>query len=116
MQKFKYLAVTLGCAMLIGCAKQEQPDNSLYYWGNYSDVVYAYYNEPGDFGKQEQDLNQIITEAKNKSKQVAPGIYGHLGLVLLKQGKTSEAKRALQEEQRLYPESATFMQYLQHKK
>ncbi|EFM88417.1 hypothetical protein CYK57_00316 [Actinobacillus pleuropneumoniae] len=54
--------------------------------------------------------------AKDAQKPVAPGVYGHLGLVLLKQGKTAEAQNAFLQEQQLFPESKTFMQYLQRKK
>ncbi|MFK5041980.1 DUF4810 domain-containing protein, partial [Glaesserella parasuis] len=75
-----------------------------------------YYNEPGDFGKQEESLNQIIAEASKHQKMVAPGVYGHLALVLLKQGKQSEAQTAMKKEQELHPESTTLMQYLQRKK
>lgn len=109
----KWLAAALCSGLLAACSA---PDNNIYYWGNYSDVVYSYYNEPGDFAKQEDTLNKIIDEAKQRGKPVAPGIYGHLGLVLLKQGKQPQAMVAFQEEQRLFPESQTFMQYLQRKK
>ncbi|WP_131269971.1 DUF4810 domain-containing protein, partial [Glaesserella parasuis] len=47
---------------------------------------------------------------------VAPGVYGHLALVLLKQGKQAEAQTAMKKEQELHPESTTLMQYLQRKK
>lgn len=113
MKKFKFLGLILSSVWLSACVTQ---DHHLYYWGNYSDVVYDYYNEQGDFSKQEDALRKIIAEAKEKNKPVAPGVHGHLALVLFKQGKDAEAQLALQEEQRLHPESATFMQYLQRKK
>lgn len=109
----KLIFAMVGSLLFVACSA---PDNHLYYWGNYSDVVYSYYNEAGDFSKQEEALNQIITQAKERNKPVAPGVYGHLGLVLVKQGKHSEAMMAFQEEQRLHPESNIFIQYLQRKK
>ena len=113
MNKIQFIGVLFGASLLVACASK---DTNLYYWGNYSDVVYSHYNEPGDFVKQEEALKQIIATAKENNKSVAPGVYGHLGLVLLKQGKQADARAAWQEEQRLYPESATFMQYLQREK
>ncbi|MGX2970440.1 DUF4810 domain-containing protein [Ursidibacter sp. B-7004-1] len=110
MKLLKSFILLLMGSLLIACS---QTDNNIYYWGDYSDVVYSHYNEEGNFAKQEEALKQIITKAKEIGKPVAPGIYGHLGLVLLKQGKQAESQSALQEEQRLYPESSAFIQYLQ---
>lgn len=114
MKFLKALSV-IGIISLTACSSQHG-SQTLYYWGNYSDVVYDYYNEQSDFAQQEEAVNQIIREAKAKNKPIAPGIYGHLGLLLLKQGKQTEAQLALQEEMRLHPESSTFIQYLQSKK
>lgn len=116
MNSTKLTLLLLGSAVLTACSAGEESDSNLYHWGNYADTVYRYYNEPNDFGRQEADLQEIIAKAKGRNKPVAPGLYGHLGLVLLKQGKTAEAYAAFQQEQQLYPESKTFMQYLQHRK
>ncbi|HDV7284067.1 Uncharacterised protein [Mannheimia haemolytica] len=115
MKIIKLIGIATGVLLLAACAGQ-QKNTDLYHWGNYSDVVYSHYNEPGDFAKQEQSLNQIISQAKELNKPVAPGVYGHLGLALLKQGKSGEAKAAFQQEQSLYPESTQFIQFLQRKK
>lgn len=115
MKTVKLMAIA-SIVVLISACSSNKPNTDTYYWGNYSDVVYSHYNEVGDFAKQENVLNQIVSQAKANSKPVAPGIYGHLGLVLLKQGKMSEAKAAFQQEQALYPESTVFMQFLQRKK
>lgn len=104
--------MALAVFLLAACSSS----NQLYYWGDYSDVVYAYYNEPGDFAKQENAINEIIAGAKKRGKTVAPGVYGHLGLLLSKQGKHAEAQMAFQQEQSLHPESTVFMQYLQRQK
>lgn len=116
MKKLQLFVIFASIALLSACKMSPTKDTNLYYWGNYSDVVYAYYNQPGDYQKQEEDLRQIIAKAKEKGKQVAPGVYGHLGLLLLKQGKTSEAHSALQTEKSLYPENNAFIQFLQRKK
>jgi len=114
MKKLHFTIAVFATVLLAACSSPK--DRNLYYWGGYSDVVYDYYNEEGDFAKQEDALKQIITQAKAHNKPVAPGVYAHLGLVLLKQGKQAEANMAFQEEQHLYPESTTFMQYLQRKR
>ncbi|ACL33080.1 DUF4810 domain-containing protein [Glaesserella parasuis] len=115
MKKIKYTIFLVSSIVLSACSSNNV-NKDIYYWGNYSDVIYHYYNEPGDFGKQEESLNQIIAEASKHQKMVAPGVYGHLALVLLKQGKQSEAQTAMKKEQELHPESTTLMQYLQRKK
>lgn len=112
MKRLKQIALFSGVALITACSSQ---DKSLYYWGDYSDSVYAYYNQSGDLAKQEQALQATIQQAQTSGKNVAPGIYGHLGLVLLKQGKRADANTAFQQEKALYPESAQFIQYLQSK-
>lgn len=113
MNKIKFLSTVATVTFLVAC---KSTDTNTYHWGNYDDVVYSYYNAEGDFARQEADLNKIITDAKAAGKPIPPGVYGHLGLVLLKQGKRSEANLSFQEEQKLYPESTKFMQYLQRHK
>lgn len=113
MKKYYLAALTGSLLLLSACAPQQ---NSLYHWGDYDDIVYSHYNDEGNYSKQEENLQKIISQAQKTGKAIAPGIYGHLGLVLLKQGRQEEANKAFQEEQRLHPESQTFMQYLQRKK
>lgn len=115
MIRTKISLIAFIVTFLSGCSSFNEP-KKWFYWGDFSDVVYNYYNDEGNFSKQEQVINEIIMQAKQNNQKVGPGIYGHLGLILLKQGKQAEAKSAFQEEQRLYPESSTFMQYLQRKK
>ncbi|WP_419843347.1 DUF4810 domain-containing protein [Actinobacillus pleuropneumoniae] len=115
MKKINIIMFALITVVLSACSSRSV-DTNTYYWGNYSDLIYSYYNEPGDFTKQENGFNEIIKMAKDAQKPVAPSVYGHLGLVLLKQGKTAEAQNAFLQEQQLFPESKTFMQYLQRKK
>ena len=113
MKLIKNVCIFSSAIVLVACGSST--DNSLYYWGNYSDVVYAYYNEANELVKQEQALQELIQKAKSSGKNIAPGVYGHLGLVALKQGKRAEANAAFQQEQMLYPESTKFIQYLQSK-
>ena len=115
MNKLKVFSA-ISVAFILAACSSRSTDSNMYYWGDYSDVVYSYYNEPNDFAKQENTLREIINVAKEKNKAVAPGVYAHLGLALLKQGKGAEAQAAFQQEQMLFPESKAFIQYLQRKK
>ncbi|WP_132689224.1 DUF4810 domain-containing protein [Volucribacter psittacicida] len=112
----KKLIILCGIGLLVGCSSGINGPKSLYYWGNYNDVVYAYYNETGNFSEQEQALLEIISNAEKANQQVAPGVYGFLGLVQLKQGKSIEAQQAFSQESKLYPESSVFMQFVQGKR
>ena len=113
MYKYVKSAALLSATLLItACGSTNHNDRGLYYWGNYSDIIYSYYEQEGDYGKQEDALNQLIAGSQQSNKPLAPGIYGQLGLVLLKQGKRSDAQEAFRQEQALYPESAAFMQFL----
>lgn len=92
--KHRYkVAIALASMMLFSACTPKQ-DNSLYYWGHYSDTVYQYYNKPNELAEQEQALLVLIDKAKNSGKNVAPGVYGHLGLVSMKLGKRAEANAA----------------------
>lgn len=110
---YKTALIVGGSVLFSACTPKK--DNSLYYWGHYSDSVYQYYNKPNELAEQEQALLVLIDKAKNSGKNVAPGVYGHLGLVSMKLGKRAEANAAFAQEKALYPESAKFIQYLQSK-
>lgn len=116
MKHYLKSAVLFGLAFLVSACSSGRADRSLYYWGDYSDVVYDYYEENGDYAKQEEALQQIIAAAQERGKPIAPGVYGHLGLVRLKQGKHAQAHDAFNQEQKLYPESTVFIRFLQKKK
>lgn len=108
----KNILILSSIIFFTACSSQK----SLYYWGNYPDTIYSYYNDNGDFTKQEKSLTDIIQNAQKDNKQVGPGVYGQLGLVYSKQGKMSEAQSAWQKELDLYPESERLIHFLQSKK
>lgn len=115
----KQLRKMTACSLLLllaACSNQKTGNRDLYYWGNYQDVVYNYYEEQGNWGEQESQLRQIIEDAKKVQKNVAPGVWGQLSLVLAKQGKQSEAQEALRQEQALFPEARQFADFLQKKR
>ncbi|MBT3632673.1 MAG: DUF4810 domain-containing protein [Candidatus Ruthia sp.] len=90
-----------------GCATNEE----IYYWGEYEQLIYDSYINPGtaDTLTQIEKLNSDLQEAEALGKKVAPGIYAHLALLYAADGKDSHSKQALNQEKALYPESKIFI-------
>ena len=95
------------CLTVIGCATPE----SLYYWGDYENLVYEMYVEPGaaDPATQVQKLKEDISEASAKGKRVPPGLRAHLGYMYFLQGNTHDAALEFGTEKKLFPESTKFI-------
>ena len=93
----------------IGCAPKQ-----MYYWGNYSDTLYAYKKDSNDktLLKHMQELNKIVEESDKRNNRVPPGVYGELGYLYLKTNKTKEAIKYFKLEKQLYPESTILMDRL----
>jgi len=104
----KIITGTLLALSLSACVEAPKP---LYYWGNYEQLVYDMYKNPGNATPevQLQKLNQDIQIAQNKGLRVAPGIYAHIGMLYASMGDAGSAKAALEQEQQLYPESTQFV-------
>jgi hypothetical protein len=90
-----------------GCASH----TNLYHWGEYQELVYDIYLNPGeaDPATQIYKLNLSIEQAENSGMKVAPGIFAHLGMVHAQVGNPMLAKDALLQEKALYPESSVFI-------
>jgi len=94
--------------LLAGCANTAKP---LYAWGQYETLVYQFHNEQGSVEPQAQieALQHDIAKAEAKNMKVGPGIFAHLGMLYSSVGEADKAKAALEQEQTLFPESATFI-------
>ncbi|MGQ7847599.1 DUF4810 domain-containing protein [Granulosicoccus sp. 3-233] len=96
---------------LSGCVTPEPP---LYRWGNYEELIYNGYKNPGssdpvnDALALEEDLRR--TEAEGM--QIPPGVRIHLAYLYVEQGKTGEARALLESERERFPESAAFVERL----
>ncbi|WP_374086618.1 DUF4810 domain-containing protein [Methylomicrobium lacus] len=92
---------------LSGCA----PAPSLYYWGEYEDLIYQMYEEPGsaDPATQIAKLREDIGKAGEAGKPVPPGLHAHLGYLYFLQSDTHAAALEFETEKKLFPESATFV-------
>ena len=93
--------------VLSGCATSKP----MYYWGEYEDLVYSMYVEPGeaDPGTQVIKLTEDIQKAHDSGLNVPPGVHAHLGYMQYLQGNTSLGLHEFEVEKELYPESAIFI-------
>ncbi|MDF2487608.1 MAG: lipoprotein [Pseudomonas sp.] len=97
----------LGSLLLAGCAGPK----TLYQWESYQPQVYGYLK--GDSKEQqvialERDLEKI----KAKNGAVPPGYHAQLGLLYSSLGKDDQMIQQLRTEKALFPESATYMDFL----
>jgi hypothetical protein len=97
----------LSYCLITGCASQK----TLYYWGNYEDLVYQMYVKPGsaDPATQVAKLTEDIGKAKAEGRMVPPGVHAHLGYMHFLQGDALAAAQELNTEKTLFPESAKFV-------
>ena len=98
-------------ALLIGGVCGCTSSKPLYYWGDYEDLLYSGFVNPGEADPATQviKLSQDIQIAQNNGQRVPPGIHAQLGYMLYVQGNGDAALQALQTEKALYPEAAVFI-------
>jgi hypothetical protein len=82
-----------------------------YYWGNYEELIYTQYQEPGKATPelQIQKLEEDVQKAASKNQPLPPGFYAHLGYQYLQTGKAGEARRYFMAEKKAFPESSVLM-------
>jgi hypothetical protein len=94
-----------------GCAAQKP----MYYYGDYSQSLYALKKEPTDETKKQhiEVLQNIMTVTKEDGYvRVPPGIYAEYGYMMHITGKTTEAIKYFALEKQTYPESGLLMDRL----
>ncbi|MGZ8222099.1 MAG: DUF4810 domain-containing protein [Methylobacter sp.] len=97
----------VSCSIMIGCATSEP----LYYWGDYEELIYQMYIEPGaaDSATQVAKLKEDIIKASTAGKPVPPGLHAHLGYMYFLQSDTHAAVLEFELEKKLFPESTKFV-------
>ena len=96
--------------LLTACASRP----TIYSWGQYEDLVYKMYAEPGkappemEIERMEQDFQK----ARAENKPVPPGFHAHLGYLYYQVGKLEAAREEFATEKAQFPESAVFMDRL----
>lgn len=98
-----------GALLLAGCATGPQP---LYYWGDYQPALYGHFTK--EKGPQEQiaALEAGIEKARAAGKPVPPGYNAHLGLLYAEGEQTDQMLKYFEAEKALYPEGASYMDFL----
>lgn len=96
-------------ALLTGCAKP-----TLYYWGQYEELIYVTYTAPGKAATEMQieKLEQDYQKARAANKRVPPGFHAYLGYLYFQLGKVDAARQELETEKAEFPESAVFVDRL----
>ena len=85
--------------------------NNKYYWGDYENLIYTQYQEPGKATPEFQieRMQADIQRARSQNKPMPPGFYAHLGTQYLQLGKAGEARQYFAAEKRMFPESSVLM-------
>lgn len=98
------LSIVIG--LLVGCAVP-----SMYYWGKYSESLYAYKKTPNDETRMEhkKSLEDILLKSETYKLKVPPGVYFEYGYFFAKEGNSAEALKYFDLEKLTYPESGYFV-------
>lgn len=111
-QYFIYLLFAGMLFVLNGC----QSSNTIYYWGDYQEVLYNYnQSDKNNYTQQIQDLEKTIEKAKSTNKSVPPGLHAHLGLLYATSGDKNKAFEQFEKEKTLFPESKHFIDFIERK-
>ncbi|PAB31567.1 DUF4810 domain-containing protein [Pseudomonas savastanoi] len=95
-------------ACLTGCVQQPK---TLYQWGSYQPEVYEYFkgeSKEAQVAKLEEDLQKI----RSTNATPPPGYHAQLGMLYGSIGKDDQMVQELRTEKALFPESATYMDFL----
>lgn len=106
--KFRWLAL---CAvvLLAGCSSGPQ---TLYQWEGYQPQVYEYFNGEEAREAQVEAMERDLEKIKATNRAVPPGYHAHLGMLYGSLGKDDQMVQQLRTEKALFPESATYMDFL----
>ncbi len=101
------LALAVGVA-LSGCASAPK---TLYGWESYQPQVYQHLKgESPD--QQIAALEKDLQTMSAKGKSAPPGFHAHLGMLYSIAGKPDQVVAQFEDEKKLFPESATYMDFL----
>lgn len=102
------LALALG---LTACAAP--PPKPLYQWNGYQARLYEYFKNSGaNAGEQIAALEAQLQQNEAARLASPPGLHGHLALLYSKMGDDAAARKHLEAERALFPESAAYVDFL----
>lgn len=85
----------------------------LYQWANYEPRLYEYFKAGGNNpGGQISVLEAQLQKNQAAGEASPPGLHGHLALLYSKMGDDLGARRHLEAERSLFPESAAYVDFL----
>ncbi|SDU08671.1 DUF4810 domain-containing protein [Halopseudomonas salegens] len=110
LHKARLLGLAFLALATIGCATQS---SNLYYWGDYQPALYAHHQDGiTQNAELAADIEALIDRAHATGSSVPPGVHAHLGMLYAEMGRNAKAHEQLLIEQRLFPESAHFINYV----
>ncbi|WP_425605799.1 DUF4810 domain-containing protein [Paraburkholderia translucens] len=106
------LPATAAMLLLSGCANTTP---TLYQWTGYQPGVYDYLK--GEKGPQEQidALEKAQQQIRAKGNTPPPGFHAQLGMLYANVGNDTQAMQEFAFEKQLFPEAATYMDFLMKK-
>jgi len=101
-------AALLALFLLTGCVTPEPP---LYRWGQYEDIIYTGYKDPGSSDPVTDGnlLAEDMARTEAEGKQIPPGVRLHLAYLYYAQGRDNEARALFELEREIFPESRVFV-------
>ena len=95
--------------LFAGCAS-----SSHYEWGRYEESIYNTTITPDGFDAQAEidTLEAQLEETQADDRLPPPGLHAHVGWLQAASGNLDAARSHFEEEKRLFPESAHFMDEL----
>ncbi|MDR8015823.1 DUF4810 domain-containing protein [Ectopseudomonas guguanensis] len=112
IRKLAALSAMLVLGVLGGCASGPQ---SLYYWDGYQQQVYQRFDSKSSTEEQIAALEASVQKARAADRTLPPGFHAHLGMLYADAGKLDQVRQQFETEKALYPESATYMDFLMRK-
>ncbi|KNC88428.1 DUF4810 domain-containing protein [Trabulsiella odontotermitis] len=108
--------IAFGAAILLlaGCASNAP--QKMYTWEGYQDSVYHYYTNKTSQQEQISELQKLVEISRASNKPVPPGVHAQLGMLYSNTGNSGLAMAEFNAEKTLYPESASYINFLTAKK
>lgn len=97
-----------GAALLTACAT---PPKTLYQWDSYQPQVYEHF-KGGSPEQQIAEMEKALQLISARGGSVPPGFHAHLGMLYSVAGKPDQVVAQFEDEKKLFPESATYMDFL----
>lgn len=114
MKRGIWLPATAAAMLLAGCAAPTTPP--LYQWNGYQPQVYEYFKGQSSPQQQIDALEKALQEIRAKGNKPPPGFHAHLGMLYASVGNGQQATQSFEAEKALFPESASYMDFLMTKK